>query len=330
MKNILTSLILVLIFISCQENQFDYKKKQVILSKIDSLDSEEEVELYIRKKDTLLSKFELKKFNNFNRGKRFEYNDSILKEVAINKGINESYYKVDIDNNGYTDIVIIGNDNNFWGDASMNYSTFALMSFQNDSISVHNLIKSSFLSAALPEFNNENGDFIIHQPKFLDDNPYSSDTLVYKFNSFIEFNKNPIDNNISKIVLSTGPCLGTCPIFKLSINNIKNGALEAEMYNYKNNRLKDSFFKEGEYECIIRDSDFQLLFDIVNYLDFKNLNESYSAPWTDDSGSILEIFYNEGEVKRIVDYGMIGNYGLMRVYNIMYELRFNQDWNKIN
>ena len=48
--------------------------------------------------------------------------------------------------------------------------------------------------------------------------------------------------------------------------------------------------------------------------------------WTDDQASTLTLTYNNGLVKTIEDYGMIGNYGLILLYNKLQALRFNQDW----
>lgn len=49
---------------------------------------------------------------------------------------------------------------------------------------------------------------------------------------------------------------------------------------------------------------------------------------TDDQTSSLKITFNNGNIKTISDYGMIGTYGLKILYGKLAELRFNQKWQK--
>lgn len=49
---------------------------------------------------------------------------------------------------------------------------------------------------------------------------------------------------------------------------------------------------------------------------------------TDDQTGDLKITFNNGKVKTISDYGMIGTNGLKILYEKLAELRFNQKWQK--
>ncbi len=56
--------------------------------------------------------------------------------------------------------------------------------------------------------------------------------------------------------------------------------------------------------------------------------DKYAVNWTDDQASILEITFDNGKVKKIYDYGLIGTFGLDRVYQLLFKLRENQKWTK--
>jgi hypothetical protein len=60
--------------------------------------------------------------------------------------------------------------------------------------------------------------------------------------------------------------------------------------------------------------------------DFETLQDNYAVNWTDDQTAKLKITYDNGKVKSIRDYGLLGTYGLDRVYQLLFELRENQKW----
>ena len=74
--------------------------------------------------------------------------------------------------------------------------------------------------------------------------------------------------------------------------------------------------------------DIDKLEEILNYCEFDNLDKEYTVMHTDDQTGDLKITYNNGKVKTISDYGMIGTYGLKILYKKLAELRFNQKWRK--
>ena len=52
--------------------------------------------------------------------------------------------------------------------------------------------------------------------------------------------------------------------------------------------------------------------------------------WTDDQTVELKIIYSSGKIKTISDYGASGSYGLKKVYKLLFDLRQNQNWKKID
>lgn len=132
--------------------------------------------------------------------------------------------------------------------------------------------------------------------------------------------------HIEKIDYQTNRCFGTCPQFSILIHKEKNATFDAQHHNRKEKKGKEI---KGKFETIIRDKDF---IEIINSLidtDFPNLNDNYSVDWKDDHTCFLTICYDNGKLKRIVDYGLNGTPELKNFYKLMFELRFNQDWKKI-
>jgi hypothetical protein len=152
--------------------------------------------------------------------------------------------------------------------------------------------------------------------------------LTFKFGNFIEYNENPKINKISKIEFATSGCFGTCPVYKLTLNRDSLSIFNAQYYNFNKNREVTYGKEEGVFTTTINKIEFDKLEEILNYCDFDNLYKEYSVMHTDDQTGDLKITYNNGKVKTISDYGMIGTYGLKTLYKKLAELRFNQKWRK--
>lgn len=148
-------------------------------------------------------------------------------------------------------------------------------------------------------------------------------TLVYKFGDFIEENQTSTIHIIEKIEYSTTACFGTCPIFNLTINENKVAQWNAEEYNEINKKVV-----RGIFNSKITEDKYNEIVNLLNYIDFETLQDNYAVRWTDDQSSTLKITYDNGKIKSIHDYGLIGTYGLDRVYQLLFKLRENQKWTK--
>jgi hypothetical protein len=133
----------------------------------------------------------------------------------------------------------------------------------------------------------------------------------------------PAKHKIEKIEYSTSGCYGTCPIFKLTINSDKTAKWHAKMYNKINNKEVS-----GNFNTRVTEDKYNDIVNLLNYIDFETLQDNFAVTWTDDQTATLKITYDNGKVKSISDYGLIGTYGLDRVYQLLYELRENQKWTK--
>lgn len=352
---------LLIFCLSCIEQKSNFVQSQVIPSKIDSLETEVEIQSFVQKlqypyyryrdhDDSIkthktFEKFELKKIKDFDRDHRKDF-DSLTKILADSIGVTNSFYKADIDNNGFTDLVIIGDDKSCTGAVPFepnstiycDFSVYALMNFGNDSINPVNLMRLDFSGdAVVPKLYERNGKIslkIYEAPKYSwFENEKISDLkiteLTYKHGTFVEKNHTPKIYKIEKIEYQTEPCYGNCPIFELTINNDRTAFLNAIEYNSLEPNLWEyeiSRELKGKFKAIITDEKYQEIIDLLNYLDFPTLENDYWLSATDMSGSKLKVTYNKGKTKTITDYGKKGTLGLIKVYDLIENLRTNQEW----
>jgi hypothetical protein len=259
---------------------------------------------------------------------------------------------VDLNNDGRTDIIINGRD------------LFAIVDDGKGKYSIHNINRGTFLLEKFAFekiiYINKTPLVLVHSvngfaPKdtattatedtatnkdttgtiapvhvnLIDVGNGSTDTLIFRFNDFVEYNTSPDKLNIQKIKFATSGCYGTCPVFELSIDSHANALLNAIEYNSNNSDVFDTTNSlNGHYTSDINMDDFNNILDIINYIHLPKLKDDYSVNWTDDQTATLEIKYNNGHVKKISDYGEIGTMGLQLLYGKLFSLRFTQKWTK--
>jgi hypothetical protein len=146
---------------------------------------------------------------DFKKHRPFLYDNTQLKDSS---GRN-TFFKVDIDNNGLTDLLIYG------------YQVlFAVLDNGKNDYAIRYLDRGTFLSnnATLIAIDTsaQPTKIIIQQsekPK------HQTDTLVYRFKNFIEYDSNPsTDFTFEKIHFKTNQCFGTCPVFEIIVNKRQN------------------------------------------------------------------------------------------------------------
>lgn len=277
--------------------------------------------------DRLLEKIDKKKFEYFIVDDKLKIETVRCGDFA-EKIQAKSWTKADFDNNGLTDILIIGNLGN-------NY--IVVLDKGNNKFDVEVLSRDLFGDCSLPTVKEvESQNLIVINTlrpfrifkltdeetlKKASETPPTIETkeLIYKFGYFVELNKTPTSKKIEKISYETTMCFGTCPSFEIKIDTNRQAIYGPRAYNK---------LKKGPYKATISSSEFNDLVDLLNYIDFSNLKDNYSVNWTDDQTCFLTITYDGGKLKKIRDYGLIGTYGLVRVYEILFDLRENQVWKK--
>lgn len=135
------------------------------------------------------------------------------------------------------------------------------------------------------------------------------------------------------IEYEAGPCFGSCPIFKMTINADRTAVLEAEHFNFTEGFSKGEFDKprEGTFTTTIKEEDYQKLTSLLDEADVKKLNEKYgNRNVSDMATSYLRIAFSDGSSKQVEDYGKRGSEKLKEIYQIFEDLKHNQSWKKVN
>lgn len=316
---------------SCKKES-EFIKSKKIPTEIDQLKVKSEIEKFIQKSDTNYKNYELKHLQDFDRS---HDNDSINKILANKLNAKTYFEKVDFDNNGYTDFLAIGDNHTCFGEGqkSCSFSPIVLMNYGKNKTKIFGIDKE-WGKAIVPivEYKNFQPFLVIYKNK-LDDwqkklYSESKTVLTFKFGNFIEYNENPKRNKISKIEFSTSGCFGSCPVYKLTLNRDSISVFNAQYYNFNKNREVEYGKEEGVFYTNFSKIEFDKLEELLNYCDFENLKKEYAVMHTDDQTGNLKITYNNGKVKEISDYGMVGTYGLQMLYQKLAETRFNEKWKK--
>jgi Domain of unknown function (DUF6438) len=244
--------------------------------------------------------------------------DTTLNELADSLGVKGSFYKADFDGNGMLDILVSGNYYN-------SFMFFAVLFQANQQCQLHWLSNSVYHGKALfrivklkrkpaLEYYYDPYPFIIEEGE---KTVFNKKRLIFYKGGFVEYNPKVKKHKIEKIAYSTSYCFGRCPKFDLTIEADR----QAKLYAGTDNM-------EGGYTALIKKADYDAIVQLLNYTSFENLNNKYSVHWTDDQTCTLTVTYDGGKVKKIEDYGMIGTFGLDRVYQVLFDMRFDQDWVK--
>jgi len=221
------------------------------------------------------------------------------------------YKKIDLNNDGLTDLIVNGT------------YLFAVIDDGKGGFNVDFIDRGTFM---LDKYVLFAIDTLEKQPKIIVEryNQYNKspvnrnvyDTLVLKFNGFVEFTNHQETFGIEKIDASTTMCFGSCPVFELSINADGTAIYKALNYNEK----------KGNFEGEVDTETLNELFGLVNYIRARSLRNDYKVNWTDDQTINITITYKDGTVKSISDYGEIGTFGLQRLYEHLFKLRTSQKW----
>lgn len=120
---------LLLILVTCKKNS-EFLQTPIIQSVVDKLKTKLEIEQFIQKIDTNYKNFELKALQDFNRS--FD-NDSVNRILADSLKIASYYTKADFDNNGYSDLLAIGDNHTCYSDSeeSCSFSPIVVMNYPN-------------------------------------------------------------------------------------------------------------------------------------------------------------------------------------------------------
>jgi hypothetical protein len=145
------------------------------------------------------------------------------------------------------------------------------------------------------------------------------DTLIYLYGDFIEYNPKVKNYAISSISIKSYPTAWPAPEYAANI--LADGKAT---FNAKNFDSKNGYFKGA-----ISTNKLEELKSLLDYIQVKKLKDKYQVQWTDDLTVDYEIVFADGTVKRISDYGLIGTFGLRRLYSFLHDLRLSEYWEPV-
>ena len=292
------------------KNSIKVEKK---MNYIDSIENVKQIEDLLTKIDTNLRKFKV--------NSKMKFYDKDCQKISDSLKI-EPWTKSDFDNNGLTDILVVGE--------YYDHAIFCILDKGNGKYEIKRITRRSFQDCSFPLVI-ENKNYTEINYFFRDEEDSYDDriqkrklimkTLIFKNDDFIEKNKNIINHKITQIEYSTSGCFGTCPSFIITINQNRDITFDAKYYNEINGKEI-----KGKFKSKVDENKYKEIIDLINYLDFVKLKNNYSVNWTDDQTCTLKINYDNGKVKTIKDYGLIGTFGLNRTYKLLSELRLVQNW----
>ena len=253
--------------------------------------------------------------------------DSIISSWSLNK-----WQKIDFNQDGYTDlfaVIYIRNIN----ETGSSYHICSVVDKGNNTFKLSE-IPTDFTfgcHAAMPIFirskpyllyrYHETKDSLEVLPNgtnllYYDVN--KTDTLIYKYGGFIEVNNNQQNNlQIESLYFENFCGMMPCPSYKLNI--YKDGTaycIVGEVNDHPGGNYKGNITKKMLEE----------IFNLIHYIDIKNLRNYYNVNATDMESCNVNVYFSDGSIKKINDYGMQGTFGLNRLYNLLTYLCSHQNW----
>ncbi len=278
-------------------------------NKISQLQNTENIENFIQTLD--------KRYSNFKVDAAF-MNDEKKCSDLYTAAKPESWQTGDLDNNGYSDFLVIGT-------VSGAPVMICVVDTGYNNYVIKKINRRIFEDCSYPTLKTVNGesaicyyhyDYSANKEVKKSQASIEIDTLTYKFGDLVELNSNIQNHKIEKIEYSTSACFGACPVFSITIDA---GGI-ALFFGTKFNR------RNGQFKTQINEDNFKELTGLLNYINFPELKNKYAVSWSDDQTSILTITFDGGKTKTISDYGLVGTFGLNRVYDLIFKLRDNQQW----
>lgn len=129
-----------------------------------------------------------------------------------------------------------------------------------------------------------------------------SDTIEFKDSIFLNYVENPIFKKIDSIEISNNGfgAEGYMPSIWIKINT-------NTFDNFR--KIENKEFKKLSEEQIKK---------IIQLIKYSNFHNEYYIARTDQTTTFLKIYYNDGSVKTIKDYGTVGSFTLREIYKITF------------
>ena len=276
---------------------------KINLTNIDSFRTNREVEVFVHAVDTNYREL---KFYPLDQVYADTVGALMIKSVGSKLDINKNFYTTDFDNNGYTDMLLLG----AWVGSYIKYKDIGNYSY--DPLVIMNYgdkppkIMNIDWRGTLPFIKSENRTTYLERHGILEDYDLSGkkqkiardSVAMYKWVKFNFAGYHPAPKNykIEKIEFYSGPCFGSCPMFQIIINKDKSALLLAVQHNFIN---RSNYLPDGTaYKANLDDENYEKLFYYLNYIDFPSLENNYSVTGSDRPKANLVITYDGGRIKK--------------------------------
>lgn len=227
----------------------------------------------------------------------------------------DSFYKIDIDGNGKTDLVL---------DASvliivMDMESGPIMHYLDGSHRVYfyqNIITLPHGGKAI---------LLRNQESEWTDTPFTIDTIVYQLKGLVEYNNHLEGSAISKITYY-GYSVSSMPndnSFCMEINKDGTSFFSGNFSHW------NDLGRDGDYSFINKKEIADLL-AFTEYADFRSKRENYSTGINHASGSDLTVYFDDGYVKKIHTWGAVGTIGLNSFHEMLFDLLKQPGWQAAN
>ncbi|MGC4101196.1 DUF6438 domain-containing protein [Ferruginibacter sp.] len=255
-------------------------------NRIDSLKSDREVIAFV-------SELALKDYNSeiytISFRKKGSSPDEVQCEKTFFKSDNKNWEKADFNRDNLTDLFAIVSLE-YKNNAEPFYKCFAIVDNGRGQFIVHeidnfpptscNIVKLIYIDEQPAIVFGHYRTRYTTDSLFDIDTPYANDpphnavkyidTLVYKYESFIELNRDLKNQKIKSIFFETGICFGQCPVFNMSVYDDGSAKYAAIGYNSKT----------GDFKATISKDKMDSLMGLINYLNILSLDNLYATQAT--------------------------------------------------
>ena len=283
-----------------------YSQDKKVFNKIDSLNSAKDVQEFLNNEKNKINYY-------LDVEDKIDY-DRYCALIADSLNLKQNWEKADFDNNGLTDLLVTGK-------ISEGSKTIYILDkgdhFESKNLSIGELYEQCSFSLVRDHKIEYHSVKIFNRYGFI---RRLTENLVYKFGEFIEENKAPVKHNILEIQFENSGSHWNKFVLKMEI--VSNRDVTWISRN-------DGFLTSGVYTAKISQDKFKEIVDLLNYIDFENLADEYEVGYSDAATTYLKFTYDNLKVKKIRDSGGMGTRGLRKLYDILNDLKGNQQWTKL-
>jgi len=253
--------------------------------------------------------------NKFPALDSFRYPES----TGGNSPENKKWEVADFDKNGKSDLLITGTTD------GLRNMAYVILAGADNEYTLKDVTPGGYFLIPVSVIKNIGNETVIILQQSVSTKKWS-DTLVHKFGLFLKYNSSVTQRKIALLHYRSTGCLGSCPVYKIIIDDSLTATLEATRSNFPTSIPGDSL--QGTYYSKLSSEKFNELTEIVNYMDLSSLKSHYTVSMTDQPTGIIEIVFADGSHKRIDDYGKVGTQELRVFHVYIGKIRFSESWKK--